>query len=596
MNIEKNLEKKWLIKSENKILGPYGFDQVIDLIRKKQISIIDEVRDPETRWLYVRENPIFKDIVEEIRKEIDAKQESTKTYQSVSKTIPEEDLVKTKTDFGIENSNNENTSDVDVINELLSKSRAVTEVAPPSTPSAANYTNRHQSKSQSVSSVSTKSYGAKTDQAVQQKVSIFTKRLFLGVLSIIAIVAIGMFSYMYIQKINNQKHETDLLVQVKKLKLLGLNKKAAEQFDKLPSALQKKVLPDLLDIYPTLEEAGYASYQDIKNIPNENLSSEQKANIELINFYADMKKQNYGEAQEKLVKATAYFPSSQLIKENEAILSLKKGEHSRALSIYRNIIKQEKNGRTLLGMVLSYNGLPAPEKNTTAKEVLNQLQRYTSAFYDYRKELLLAQTLIAKDLNDELIYKVSIKQFLNTPISLTAEFLTPALLAPESYTWKELNEIKSNVQKLLTGDELLLFQLHDILQQKQLSAATDFLDANLSRASNNAVRDQMNLLVLNSQNRSKEAITLEKSNNLDMNSELNHLLLAQNKLKQDPSSNIGAHVAFFETKKLNFYRDWLKLDQLIKQNSIDPIRNFLKEHFVTVDNFSPVFVAKSMVN
>ena len=56
MRQENRLENKWLIKSENRILGPYNFEQVIDLIRKKQISIIDEIRDPETRWLYVREN------------------------------------------------------------------------------------------------------------------------------------------------------------------------------------------------------------------------------------------------------------------------------------------------------------------------------------------------------------------------------------------------------------------------------------------------------------------------------------------------------------------------------------------------------------
>ena len=56
MFLEKNLEKKWIIKSENQILGPYNFDQIVDLIRKGQISLIDEIRDPETRWLYIREN------------------------------------------------------------------------------------------------------------------------------------------------------------------------------------------------------------------------------------------------------------------------------------------------------------------------------------------------------------------------------------------------------------------------------------------------------------------------------------------------------------------------------------------------------------
>ena len=84
---EKNLEKKWLVKSENRILGPYHFDQIEDLLKKRQISLIDEIRDTDTRWLYIRENTEFKYIVENIRKELESKNESTKTYQTGSKTL-----------------------------------------------------------------------------------------------------------------------------------------------------------------------------------------------------------------------------------------------------------------------------------------------------------------------------------------------------------------------------------------------------------------------------------------------------------------------------------------------------------------------------
>ena len=53
-------KSKWLIKSNFKILGPYTFEQVEDLILKKQISLIDEIRDMELRWTYVREVSDFK--------------------------------------------------------------------------------------------------------------------------------------------------------------------------------------------------------------------------------------------------------------------------------------------------------------------------------------------------------------------------------------------------------------------------------------------------------------------------------------------------------------------------------------------------------
>src|SRR3989338_6895820 len=75
-------EKKWLIKSENKILGPYSFEQIEDLLLKKQISIIDEVRDSDTRWLYLRENQQFKKIIEDVRAQIESRSDSTKTIQN----------------------------------------------------------------------------------------------------------------------------------------------------------------------------------------------------------------------------------------------------------------------------------------------------------------------------------------------------------------------------------------------------------------------------------------------------------------------------------------------------------------------------------
>ena len=91
-------DKKWIVKSENRILGPYTFEQVENLIFKKQISLIDEIRDHQTRWLYIRENPEFKKVIDDVRAQIDAKSDATKTLQSgtsLSGTKPTEDFSNT---------------------------------------------------------------------------------------------------------------------------------------------------------------------------------------------------------------------------------------------------------------------------------------------------------------------------------------------------------------------------------------------------------------------------------------------------------------------------------------------------------------------
>ncbi|MEQ1723297.1 MAG: hypothetical protein ABL930_08970, partial [Pseudobdellovibrio sp.] len=297
-----------------------------------------------------------------------------------------------------------------------------------------------------------------------------------------------------------------------------------------------------------------------------------------------------------LVKATTLQPGSLLIRENEALLYFKKGQFLNSFNSFKAIFNQEKGGRYLLGMVQSYYGLSNLERSQLGKDLLASLDKYTSTYFDYKKELLLGQISLALETNNELLYRVSLKQYFNTPCQLSAQFTKPILLAPNSYLWKDLNDVKSVVLKPLFGDDVILFQLHDLLEQGQLSTATEHLSNNISRVGNLQNREQMNLLLYNSQNRNREVVALEKANHLDMSSELNHLLLAINKIELDENTNITSHLDFLASKQQVFYRDWLMLEQLIKKNSTNELKSFIKEHFITTQNFGPIFVARSLIN
>lgn len=578
MQVEKNLGKKWLIKSENKILGPYNFEQVIVLIRKKQISIIDEVRDPETRWLYVRENPEFKVIVNEMRSEIDARTEGTKTFQSTaSKSLEDTSMQKTKTDLNLFTDITIEPKDITVTSEVITTS-APALIPPPKAEKA-------------------KVYGVQTDAVVQKRLSLFSNRILISTVLVAVFALSSFFGYVYYQKRNVLKQEEDWTLQIKRFKYLGLHQKAVDVFAKLPAANQKKLVPELLEIYPLLEATGLVSAEDVRALKNESgLTQEQKANIEIINYWLSMQLQNYGQAQEYLVKATALLPASLLIKENEALLNLKMGQYLSAFNLFKSAFNQDKTGRYLLGMVQSFYGLSATERTPLKKELLSSLERYTTVYYDFKKELLLAQILLAHELDETILFKVSKTQFFNTPCQFSNLFLKPALLARNTYAWSELNEIKSNVQTLFQSDELILFQVHDYIEANQLSTATEFVTNNISRVANAAVREQIHLLLYNAQKRNKEVLALEKTNQLDMTSELNHLILALNKIEQNPSANISSHLQFLVSRQQIFYKDWLELEQLIARSSVPELKNFVKDHFVTVQNFSPLFVAKNLVN
>lgn len=65
MRIGKNTP--WLVKSSGRILGPYFEKEIVSLLRTREIVLIDEVSRPCGRWIYIRDEPCFAAIAEELR-------------------------------------------------------------------------------------------------------------------------------------------------------------------------------------------------------------------------------------------------------------------------------------------------------------------------------------------------------------------------------------------------------------------------------------------------------------------------------------------------------------------------------------------------
>ena len=133
MTTTSSYEKKWLIKTDQKITGPFSYEQIEEQLRKKQISVIDEIRDMEKRWSFVREVPELKALVESIRSEMDSNSELTQTVQtrthqdtiSITKkeiTIPAENRPTPK----IENNEikEQNTIDQGKVSNILEQTKA----------------------------------------------------------------------------------------------------------------------------------------------------------------------------------------------------------------------------------------------------------------------------------------------------------------------------------------------------------------------------------------------------------------------------------------------------------------------------------------
>lgn len=576
-------EKKWLVKSENKILGPYSFDQVEDLLLKKQISLIDEIRDTETRWLYIRENAEFQSVIGDIRQQLENKSEATKTVQSGQSqtgTKPTDDyLQSTKSSANYFTDVSLTTQEASVVKETIDDVLA-----------RAHRDDAFEKANQS------RKYVFQNDPASQKEMHFFSKNIKVTLLIIFILSLSGIFSYYFYSKYNEQRLETELLTQVKKLKFLGLGQQAAVLFSQLQSASQKKFFKDVIDLYPYLESFGF----QIKNLEelesSANLSTDNKISIYMSRFWAYMQVQNFELAQVQVVKAKSLQPADSLVNENEAILNLRLRKYTLALDSFLKLYGKNMNGRFLFGAIQCFQALGQTDRLKYAADLEKFVDRHVATHYDYRKELLLAQMAFALYKNNDILFRLSWKQFLNTPTQLSVLFKKPTLVAPFSYQWKDLETYISAVRKKLNRADDMVFQVHDYLESSQISAAVDFVEKNKNSFSDTATKQQMYLLVYNALNKRNEILSLGKTNQLDKKSELNHLIVGFSKVLIDAETDVSEHINFLNENNLKFYADWISLTRMVQKKKVAEIKYFLKSSYMADTDFIPAEEARSLLD
>lgn len=578
------LEKKWLIKSENKILGPFQFDQISDLIKKKQVSLVDEVRDTETRWLYVRENPVFKQIVDEVRKDIESKGEMTKTYQTASKTV---DLLamKTKTAIPLEMHHytdvNLDVQEASVVNEVLDQSPTTVVLQ----------------QEEVFAKEKTKLYGLPSDKIFKAEIKKSKFKNAMNMVIGVIVCVLIIFGFSFYQKYSAQRLEDEQLVLIKKYKVLEFDQKTVEVYSSLSNQLQKKLLPEVTSLFPLFEANGTLQTSDIETLKEaKGLNTDQKTNMFLALFWSAAQNQNLIAAQENLAFAGAIQPSSLLVLENEALIYLKKYQFLKAYNAFIDLYKKESTGRFLFGAAVAHKGLNSQEKEKASIELMSLLEKHTSTYFDYKKELLLILMALAKQSNNDVQFKVTWGQFVNTPPQLASLFKSPHLILPHSYQWKDLEDFKNLVRSSLNAEHAVLFDIHTLLETSQFNLANQYAENNLSRINDKAIRQQISLLIYHMEGRKNEVISLEKTNQLDPNADINHIILALNKLDLNPQADVSGHLQHLRNNQQGFYYNWISLFQLMKQNDNDKIKFFLRENYPSVKGFIPAIEAKSMIN
>lgn len=80
---------QWLVKSANRVMGPFKLDEVITGLKLKHFTIMDEISAPFGRWILIRDEVTLQEAVKEIRNRPEAVENTATLTQTMSLSMSE---------------------------------------------------------------------------------------------------------------------------------------------------------------------------------------------------------------------------------------------------------------------------------------------------------------------------------------------------------------------------------------------------------------------------------------------------------------------------------------------------------------------------
>ena len=536
------MDRKWVIKSDNKILGPYSFDQIEDLLKKKQISIIDEVRDMKSRWLYIRECPELQSIVEEIRLKLSKNDDHTRTVQTrhsftgtASKTQEINEFTTTNTppkaftDVSVGE-----VQDIDFSEEITLKL-----------------------KDPVAKSILTQQYAHKSDPMTQVELKQSSHHIKIALMGIFIVLAGGGYFSYHLKQKDKQQQELATLGQLRKYYLFGLENKFIDLFSRVSVNQQSQILPQVIPLWPKLDQVGLIQMKDqISRIKlKASLSIEQKAQLELVDFNNAMLLKDLKKARESIIKARDVDPANETAKENDAILSFNEGLYKNSSDLFLQLYKVNPNGRYLFGYAI--NELKLNRENDTY--ILDEVKKHSQKNYDYKKELMLIGLLVSKKLKLEDSFKSLYQETVNFPIKFKDQFFISYSVAGSFYDAQHLLAIFNELQSYLSFNEKSEIEIHVRLENNEPVQAEKIYKNTQSSFSQNAQKINTQMLIDSGLKNYEKVILSEKlivSDQLNLAAQFS-LIEAKLKLGQ-PEPEFSPQVSYFKNQG-QFWTSWVTL-------------------------------------
>lgn len=562
-----DLEKKWLVKSDNKVVGPFSTEQLEDLLFKRQVALIDEVRDMGHRWLYIREIPELKVMAEKVRVELDKRSEQTRTVQSPMNTNIRSVSQTAELHISDQTKNIATFTDVNVSTQDIAFKEVQLKT---------NQTNKISTVAQ---------FASASDPNVKAEVHKDKKRTLIYMSGLFIFALVGIFGFYFVKKSNQEKLEKAMFTKVRKYIIYGADTKAVEVFQKLTVEQQALIMPDILQIFPKLDSEGIINLDEsLKTLQkSSNLTALQKSQIEIVQFNKKLNLNNLNDAKGHLIRARDFDPDSEIVKENEAILNYLENQNKESSDQFLNLFTKYNKGRYLFGYTL--NHFKKPEM--TDVELMEKIERYLLTRIEFKKELVLSQIILALKTNNLAITNGFVNDFTNTPLMLTQAFKTPSLIYAGIYKIDKILPIFVKYKAQLPAKSAGIIELYLSLEKGDVHTAQKAYDQIKSLLSI-AEKNNCDIAINSTLNRYSELIAIEKSAAADQLNIASHLALLKTK-KENKNPNTQTDLTVLKSEK-NLISLWADLI-MMNDEAPEKMRSFLQLNSTNAEDFIPYIEA-----
>lgn len=411
-------ERKWLVKSSGAILGPFSFNEIASYIKSKKVALIDEIRTPDSRWMFIREHKQFAEIVQQVRDQMaNSKEDTGSTFSGKTQTIT-------------------HSQDEEITRIPASYNR---------NEASAHSASGWQMDSSSGASQTVPTYGSSADIQIKRKIAHSEKRYALVAWLGLILILVGIAAYqLFSGKPVVRSYSYENYIQMaQSARDSGKLDEALEYFRKAESIrfLENDHRIQMAPLLMAVDNQNVQARQILEgSVKNKNMDPKTYHEIESLIALSYLREGRLDEAYRRYAELLKADPKNRIARVNLVTTLVLQTEFKAAMDRLTEMLKSGVNDPFvfMLRLLVSYRLNEDAAKLESAKA---DLKRMISQYQDYKPEMLLLLAAFQKKQNREQEVTETLTALLKINPDLTASHNHDFRIHREVVEWAYLANI-----------------------------------------------------------------------------------------------------------------------------------------------------------